>query len=143
MQPGFKNTTTPSPIITTVTTTTLLSTQERRGCPLNYDWCLYTPIIKLFQFLLGFAFFVSGYSIVNVMSFAIYSKLLGPKPQGTMMGILTSFGSLARAIGPIAVSYLYGDYGPRVSLITLGSIVVSCILIIITTYKKYEPYKFS
>lgn len=124
------------------TTTDYITDEPPRGCPLDYDWCFYTPIVKLYQFLIGFALLVSGYSIANVMSFAIYSKLLGPKPQGTMMGFLTSIGSLSRAIGPIVVSYLYGYYGPRVSFISLAGVILMAILIILLTYKKYEPYKF-
>jgi ceroid-lipofuscinosis MFS transporter 7 len=67
----------------------MTSTNEApRGCPLDYDWCYYTPIVRFFQFILGFIFLVCGYSMTNVMSFAIYSKLLGPKPQ---VFILVSF----------------------------------------------------
>jgi hypothetical protein len=60
-----------------------------------------------------------------------------------MMGLLTSCGSLSRAVGPIVVSYLYGFYGPRVSFSALGSIVIIAILIICFTYKRYEAYKFA
>ena len=105
----------------------------RRGCPLEYEWCLYTPIVKLYQFIIAFVLLVSAYSVANVMSFTIYSKLLGPKPQGTMMGLLTSCGSLSRAVGPVVVSYLYGFYGPRVSFITLDVIILIAILIILVT----------
>lgn len=141
IQPGQKNSTTFKPTNTTISFQTS-SEEPPRGCPLNYEWCFYTPIVQLFQFLIGFALLVIGYSIANVMSFAIYSKLLGPKPQGLMMGILTSFGSLSRAVGPIVVSYLYGLYGPRVSFISLSGIVILAIVIIILTFKRYEPYKY-
>jgi hypothetical protein len=60
-----------------------------------------------------------------------------------MMGLLTGVGSLSRAVGPIVVSYLYGAYGPRVSFITLGSIIFMAILIIVLTIRKYEPYRFA
>ena len=80
IQPGDRNTTMMTP---TVNTTTVTSDTDPppRGCPLEYDWCFYTPIVQLYQFLIGFALLVCGYSIANVMSFAIYSKLLGPRPQ--------------------------------------------------------------
>jgi hypothetical protein len=47
----------------------------------------YTVLIfkKLFFYnYKNFIFFIKviGYSITNVMSFTIFSKLLGPKPQG-------------------------------------------------------------
>lgn len=78
--PGYKNTTS-APFFNTTSNPSPITDQPPRGCPLDYDWCYYTPIVELFQFLLGFAILVCGYSIANVMSFAIYSKLLGPKPQ--------------------------------------------------------------
>ena len=57
------------------------TTKEAVGCPYYYDWCFDTPAILLWQFLLG-TFFVSvGYPVCNVMSYTIYSKILGPKPQ--------------------------------------------------------------
>ena len=62
-------------------TTPAYSSVEPRGCPYDYDWCYNTPIIKFYQFIIGFTLLVCAYSVANVMSFAIYSKLLGPKPQ--------------------------------------------------------------
>lgn len=58
-----------------------------------------------------------------------------------MMGMLTSIGSLARALGPIVVSYLYGLYGPRVSFLFLIGMIVIALTIIAFTYKRYKPYK--
>jgi ceroid-lipofuscinosis MFS transporter 7 len=40
-----------------------------------------------------------------------------------MMGWLTASGSLARTIGPIFVSQVYNDYGPRVTFIAMIIIV--------------------
>lgn len=57
------------------------SNQEAVGCPYYYDWCMYTPVIYLWQFLLGTFFVAVGYPTCSVMSYAIYSKILGPKPQ--------------------------------------------------------------
>ena len=51
------------------------------GCPFNYEWCYNTPIIQIYQFIIGFTVLSCAYSVSNVMSFAIFSKLLGPRPQ--------------------------------------------------------------
>ena len=40
-----------------------------------------------------------AYPIANVMEFSLFSKILGPGPQGVMMGWLTASGCLARALG--------------------------------------------
>ena len=57
------------------------TTKEAVGCPYYYDWCFNTPAILLWQFLLGTFFVAVGYPVCNVMSYTIYSKILGPKPQ--------------------------------------------------------------
>jgi MFS transporter, ceroid-lipofuscinosis neuronal protein 7 len=110
------------------------------GCPLDYDWCYYTPKIQFWQYILGVILLVTGYSISNVMTFVIYSKLLGPWPQGKAMGILTSVGSSARAVGPICVSSLCSGYGPRVSIIFLTGVLIVSIVIIFFAFKRYVPY---
>jgi len=56
-------------------------TVEPVGCPEVYKWCAYTPIVSFPQFLLGTLLIVIGYPTCNVMSYTLYSKILGPKPQ--------------------------------------------------------------
>lgn len=56
-------------------------TVEAVGCPEVYKWCAYTPIVSFPQFLLGTFLIVIGYPTCNVMSYTLYSKILGPKPQ--------------------------------------------------------------
>ena len=52
------------------------------GCDAEKQpWCLYVPAINLWQFLVGFALVSIGYPIGNVMSYAIFSKILGSAPQ--------------------------------------------------------------
>ncbi len=48
---------------------------EPSGCPIEYKWCEYTPKINFYQFLFAMLLMVIGYSISNVMTFAIFSKL--------------------------------------------------------------------
>ena len=57
------------------------------------------------------------------------------------MGILTSVGSLARALGPIFVSLQYSVYGPRVSVLFLLSFIVLAFVIIAISYKRLKPYQ--
>jgi ceroid-lipofuscinosis MFS transporter 7 len=102
-----------------------------------------TPIVTLPQLIIGFFLIVFGYTIANLMSFTIYSKMLGPWPQGTMMGVLTGVGSLARALGPIVVSILYSGYGPRISLIFLISLITSALILLSLTYKRFKEYVYN
>lgn len=100
----------------------------RKGC--QAAWCDNVPQLPFIQYMVGnvlgnghtlfflFLKFLSvalSYPIANVMEFSLFSKILGPGPQGVMMGWLTASGCLARAIGPLYITQLYADYGPQVT----------------------------
>lgn len=51
------------------------------GCSIEQAWCLYTPVIHLAQFLTSVVLIGVGYPVCNLMSYTLYSKVLGPKPQ--------------------------------------------------------------
>ncbi|KAG9338579.1 hypothetical protein JZ751_025637 [Albula glossodonta] len=57
------------------------STLEPTGCPAEQVWCLYTPAIQLAQYITSDVLIGVGYPACNVMSYTLYSKILGPKPQ--------------------------------------------------------------
>lgn len=57
--------------------------EQPTGCPIEQAWCLYTPVIHLAQFLTAAVLVGIGYPACNVMSYTLYSKVLGPKPQVT------------------------------------------------------------
>ncbi|XP_027710358.1 major facilitator superfamily domain-containing protein 8 isoform X2 [Vombatus ursinus] len=57
------------------------SSDAPTGCPIEQSWCLYTPVIHLAQFLVAAVLIGLGYPTCNVMSYTLYSKILGPKPQ--------------------------------------------------------------
>ncbi len=108
-----------------------------KGCPLSdYQWCYYVPIIQLWQFILASVVITMGFTVANVICYSIYSKKLGERPQGTMMGIFTSAGSLARAIGPITVGFLYKHWGPRVLMIFMLVVVFTGIVVLLANYRR-------
>lgn len=55
--------------------------QEPTGCPVQQAWCLFTPVIHLAQLLTATALIGLGYPACNVMSYSLYSQVLGPEPQ--------------------------------------------------------------
>ncbi|XP_008068696.2 major facilitator superfamily domain-containing protein 8, partial [Carlito syrichta] len=83
------------------------------GCPLVQAWCRYTPVVHLAQFLTAAVLIGVGYPACNAMSYTLYSKILGPQPQGVYMGWLTASGSAARILGPVFISQVYARRGPR------------------------------
>lgn len=81
------------------------------GCPSTQEWCLTTPAMTISQLILGFVFTSIGYPIGITLILTIFSKVLGPRPQGLWMGLITGSGCLSRVIGPVFVVYIYTHYG--------------------------------
>lgn len=81
------------------------------GCPWIQEWCLEVPQLPMAQLTVAFLIVMFGYPVAQSISQGLFSKMLGPKPQGLWMGVLTSVGSLSRVAGPIFVSYVYTKLG--------------------------------
>lgn len=107
------------------------SSLEPTGCPYEQTWCQYTPAVYLAQYITADIVIGVGYPACNVMSYTLYSKILGPTPQGVYMGWLTASGSGARTLGPVFVSHVYTLLGPRwafglLCALVLGGFVLLC-----------------
>lgn len=57
-----------------------------------------------------------------------------------MMGILTAAGSLARSLGPVAVSVLYAEKGPEVTFAVMVGVVGASIIFMAVFYHRLLPY---
>ncbi|XP_028285062.1 major facilitator superfamily domain-containing protein 8 [Parambassis ranga] len=112
------------------------SSLEPTGCPYEQTWCQYTPVIHLAQYISSDILIGVGYPACNVMSYTLYSKILGPKPQGVYMGWLTASGSGARTLGPVFVSQVYGLLGPRWAFSLICGMVVGAIVLLSAAYHR-------
>uniref|UniRef100_A0A8C7RIU2 Major facilitator superfamily (MFS) profile domain-containing protein n=1 Tax=Oncorhynchus mykiss TaxID=8022 RepID=A0A8C7RIU2_ONCMY len=112
------------------------SSFEPTGCPAEQTWCQYTPAIHLAQFLTADVLIGAGYPACNVISYTLYSKILGSKPQGVYMGWLTASGSGARTLGPVFVSQVYTILGPRWAFSLICVMVLGAILLLGALYHK-------
>uniref|UniRef100_A0A8C6CHC9 Major facilitator superfamily domain containing 8 n=1 Tax=Moschus moschiferus TaxID=68415 RepID=A0A8C6CHC9_MOSMO len=110
--------------------------EEPTGCPVEQAWCLYTPMIHLAQFLISAVLIGIGYPSCNVMSYTLYSKILGPNPQGVYMGWLTASGSAARILGPVFISQVYTAWGPRWAFSLVCGMVVLTITLLGVVYRR-------
>ncbi|ELK07648.1 Major facilitator superfamily domain-containing protein 8 [Pteropus alecto] len=110
--------------------------EEPTGCPAEQAWCLYTPMIHLAQFLTSAVLIGIGYASCHTMSYSLYSKILGPKPQGVYMGWLTASGSAARILGPVFISQVYTSWGPRWAFSLICGIVMLAIILLGVVYKR-------
>ncbi|XP_018421462.1 PREDICTED: major facilitator superfamily domain-containing protein 8 isoform X2 [Nanorana parkeri] len=111
-------------------------TVEPTGCPAAQAWCFYTPVIHLAQYLTSNILIGLGYPVCSVMAYTLYSKIIGPKPQGVYMGWLTAAGSAARTLGPVFVSETYTHLGPRWTFSLICGIVAISLLHLAAVYKR-------
>ena len=69
----------------------------------------------------------------------MYPQVIGPRPQGLWMGLLTAVGSLARIVSPIFVSEIYKEFGTYWTFgLCAGSIVLAT-LVTLATYTRLVP----
>uniref|UniRef100_A0A8C0HHC3 Major facilitator superfamily domain containing 8 n=1 Tax=Chelonoidis abingdonii TaxID=106734 RepID=A0A8C0HHC3_CHEAB len=115
-------------------------TAEPTGCSVVQPWCLYTPLIHLAQYITSDILIGLGYPVCNVMSYTLYSKILGPKPQGIYMGWLTASGSGARILGPVFVSQIYTHFGPRWAFSLICGIIIFSLLVLEAAYKRLTAF---
>lgn len=52
------------------------------GCPISQEWCKTTPVLGFPAFILGYLLTSIGYPIGLTLIATIFSKVLGPRPQG-------------------------------------------------------------
>uniref|UniRef100_A0A914YS16 Major facilitator superfamily (MFS) profile domain-containing protein n=1 Tax=Panagrolaimus superbus TaxID=310955 RepID=A0A914YS16_9BILA len=95
----------------------VISAELRVGCNTDkFSWCEELAPVNVYLYyaayiiVIGFAF-----PIMNITVTTLFSKILGPRRQGTQQGLFQVSGGVARMIGPIAVSMLYSEYGPRMA----------------------------
>ena len=61
--------------------------------------------------------------------------------QGTMMGLLTSAGSLARGMGPLLITLLYQHKGPEITFATVVGLIGLAIIVFLIFYRRLVPYR--
>lgn len=98
------------------------------GCPSTQEWCLYTPQITITQFYIGYAFTSIGYPLGVTLIQTIFSKILGPRPQGVWMGLMTGSGCASRVLGPIFVGLIYTRLGTYYTFGITGVMLIISIL---------------
>merc|ERR1712150_197638 len=104
-------------------------------------WCCTEPALTEYQFFAGMGVGMIGYPYCIALCQAIFSKVLGQRPQGLWMGLLMSSGSGARVLGPILVTYIYEELGLYV---TTGFVVATLLLALVlnlAAYKYMVPMK--
>ncbi|KAG6440887.1 hypothetical protein O3G_MSEX001456 [Manduca sexta] len=118
----------------------LNATEEAGGCPqLAQPWCESSRGLTVPQFLLGYACVSVGYSLGVTLIQTIFSKVLGPRPQGVWMGVLTGAGCLSRALGPVFVAAVYARAGPDATFGSTAALTFAALAALRLVYKRLQP----
>jgi hypothetical protein len=75
------------------------------GCDIDNDkWCeSMTQVNVWLYYALLVTLIGSSFSNLNITLNTIFSRLVGPRMQGTQQGVLQMWGSVARLVGPLVV----------------------------------------
>ncbi|XP_041979710.1 major facilitator superfamily domain-containing protein 8 [Aricia agestis] len=110
------------------------------GCPVDRQpWCATSRVLTLPQFLLGYACVSVGYPLGVTLIQTIFSKVLGPRPQGVWQGVLTGAGCGSRALGPVFVSGVYARFGPDATFASTAALTLAALLALRLVYARLRP----
>ncbi|XP_057380716.1 major facilitator superfamily domain-containing protein 8-like [Daphnia carinata] len=113
------------------------------GCPIDLQpWCGYTSAIRWQQLIAGFILIVTGFPMGAAMTNAIFSKIIGPFPQGTWMGILGAGACFARVLCPICVTNIYSAYGPMATFAFMTGVMIIVLMLLLINYRHLVPYRY-
>ncbi|EFX78855.1 hypothetical protein DAPPUDRAFT_53149 [Daphnia pulex] len=113
------------------------------GCPIDVQpWCGYTSAIRPEQLIAGFVLIVTGFPMGAAMTNSIFSKIIGPYPQGTWMGILAAGACFARVLCPICVTNIYSAFGPLAAFAFMTGIMVLVLMLLLIYYRHLVPYRY-
>ncbi|KAK6059032.1 hypothetical protein COOONC_03338, partial [Cooperia oncophora] len=82
------------------------------GCPVEYEWCDYTPRVPMVLYLFNFAI-IQGFSfpLISAPSNTLLSEIVGPRKQGAIQGLFAFTGSMAQFTVPIFSTALFETSG--------------------------------
>ncbi|XP_034829506.2 major facilitator superfamily domain-containing protein 8 [Maniola hyperantus] len=110
------------------------------GCPQHSQpWCATSRGLTLVQFLLGYLCVSIGYPLGVTLIQTIFSKVLGPRPQGVWMGVLTGAGCVSRALGPVFVAAVYARRGPLATFSATAVLTFAALLALRVVYSRLAP----
>ena len=93
------------------------------------------------QYLIGYSLTTVGYPLGVTLAQTIFSKILGPRPQGLWMGLMTGGGCAARVLGPVFVGVIYNRYGTYHTFGVTGATLVLCMIWMQIVDKRLIPSK--
>lgn len=78
---------------------------------------------------------------INVTMNTLFSRVIGPRMQGTQQGMMAMVEGASRMTGPLLMGYLYSRYGPRwVWALEMG-LIATMMGIWVSCYRRLVPLK--
>ncbi|KAK0408404.1 hypothetical protein QR680_003935 [Steinernema hermaphroditum] len=116
----------------------LNSSDEQVGCNIDHiQWCESTSPVNPWLYYISFViFFGLGYPVIDLCNNTVYGRVLGPRRQGFMQGILQVSSGIARIVGPLSIGVIYSTYGPKLIWIVEIVVIVVTILLWIVFYRR-------
>ncbi|KAI6176062.1 hypothetical protein M3Y97_00758200 [Aphelenchoides bicaudatus] len=85
------------------------------GCDMDrFDWCDNLTAVNMWVFYGSYVILIGiAFPVITITLNVLFSRILGPRRQGTEQGIFQASSAAARMIGPIGNTMLYTYEGPR------------------------------
>jgi len=115
--------------------------EVQHGCPAEQEWCFNIPALTPTMVVIGFVFGAIGYPYCVTIPQTLYSKVLGPRPQGTWNGLLSGVVSLAKIIGSVFLVYIYQNFGTNATSSLATGLLVVALALILAFYRRLTPFK--
>eukprot|EP01084_Bolivina_argentea_P057523 105110_1 len=91
-------------------------------------------------FVSMFMMYSVGYPIGHTALIGLFSKVIGKRPQGEMMGWFGSCGSLSRVVFPIGAGIISQEMGTHTMFAVVGSLLALITIVAYIMRRKYVPY---
>ncbi|GMR41643.1 hypothetical protein PMAYCL1PPCAC_11838, partial [Pristionchus mayeri] len=106
----------------------------------NWEWCEMLPPLNQWLYYSAYAI-IYGICLpmLNNSLQALYSRVLGHGPQGTMQGVNQAVGSIARIFGPLVMSSTFSHFGPQATWSVNIVLLAVVIGIWMVAYRRLVP----
>ncbi|CAD5230971.1 unnamed protein product [Bursaphelenchus okinawaensis] len=111
------------------------------GCDIaKYDWCTKVNTVNPWLFYLSYIVFIGiCFPSISITINTLFSKIIGPRHMGTEQGLMYMTGGIARLLGPLIISNLYSEFGPRSAWLLEIAVLIVIILAWCLMYKRMVP----
>uniref|UniRef100_A0A915E133 Uncharacterized protein n=1 Tax=Ditylenchus dipsaci TaxID=166011 RepID=A0A915E133_9BILA len=118
---------------------------EPVGCNTDkFQWCDSLSPVNVYLYYAAYVLVIGlAFPTLNIAMTTLFSKIIGPRWQGTQQGLLQVAGGIARMVGPILISILYTSYGPTMAWNMEIAVITFTLFLWFVFYHRMVPLKSS